>query len=122
MTAKASADRTTLTHRWAELFNCPPPIHSNTEFLRRAVGWQIQANASGGLNTVCRKALQRGVITSTLAQGTILIRQWQSVSYQVTVTDTGFEFAGKCYRSLSAIAKVITGTNWNGRVFFGVKP
>ncbi len=121
MTTKASADRTELTHRWKALFNCPPPIQSNTEFLRRAIGWQLQINASGGLNTTCRKALQRGVVTSIVAPGTTLMRQWQNVSHQVTVTDAGFVYAGKHYRSLSAIAKAITGTNWNGRVFFGVK-
>ena len=121
MTEKASADRTALTHRWTELFNCPPPTQSNTEFLRRAVGWQVQIIDSSGLDAASRKTLQRGTVTSTLTPGTTLIKQWQSVSYQVTVTDTGFEFAGKTYRSLSAIAKAITGTSWNGRVFFGVK-
>lgn len=121
MSAKASADRTELTHRWEVLFNCPPPIQSNTEFLRRAVGWQIQVNTTGGLDSNCRKTLQRGVVTSTVATGTTLIRQWQNVNYQVKVTNTGFDYAGKSYRSLSAIAKAITGTNWNGRVFFGVK-
>ena len=121
MTEKASADRTALTHRWTELFNCPPPIQSNTEFLRRAVGWQTQVNKAGGLDASCRKTLMRGVVISTLAPGTILIKHWQNVSHQVTVTDAGFEYAGKSFRSLSAIAKAITGTNWNGRVFFGVK-
>jgi hypothetical protein len=121
MTTKASADRIELTNHWLKLFNCPPPIQSNTEFLRRAVGWQVQLIASGGLDKACRKTLMRGAVTTILALGTILIRQWRDVSHQVTVTDAGFEYTGKRFRSLSAIAKAITGTQWNGRVFFGVK-
>jgi hypothetical protein len=53
--------------------------------------------------------------------GTRLIRDWNDRRYEVTVTYGGFEFEGRRYRSLSAIAKVITGTHWNGRAFFGLK-
>lgn len=121
MTTKASVDRTELTNRWKQLFNCPPPVQSNTEFLRRAIGWQTQVNTFGGIDSGCRKILQRGAVISILAPGTTLIKHWQNVNHQVTVTDAGFEYTGKIFRSLSAIAKAITGTNWNGRVFFGVK-
>lgn len=53
--------------------------------------------------------------------GTRLIREWQGVEHVVTVTNDGFEWQGQPYKSLSAIARAITGTRWNGWVFFGLK-
>ena len=53
--------------------------------------------------------------------GTRLIRQWQGVEHCVTVLDDGFEYEGARYRSLSAIARAITGTRWNGPAFFGLR-
>ena len=103
------------------LFKCLPPVQSNTEFLRQAVTWQQQVQMHGGLDTSSHKVLKRGAVSAPLNPGTILIRNWQNAIYQVTVTDNGFDYNGKTYRSLSAIAKEITGTNWNGQVFFGVK-
>jgi hypothetical protein len=54
-------------------------------------------------------------------RGTRLLREWQGVEYVVTVTADGFEWQGRPYKSLSAIARAITGTRWNGWVFFGLK-
>ena len=53
--------------------------------------------------------------------GTRLIREWQGVEHVVTVTTDGFDWEGRPYKSLSAIARAITGTRWNGWVFFGLK-
>jgi hypothetical protein len=53
--------------------------------------------------------------------GTRLLREWQGVEQIVTVTADGFEWQGRPYKSLSAIARAITGTRWNGWVFFGLK-
>ena len=53
--------------------------------------------------------------------GTRLIREYQGIEHCVTVRDDGFEYQGRPYKSLSAIARAITGTQWNGRVFFGLK-
>jgi hypothetical protein len=53
--------------------------------------------------------------------GTRLLREWQGVEHVVTVTSDGFEWKGRPYKSLSAIARAITGTRWNGWVFFGLK-
>ncbi|MEE4539084.1 MAG: DUF2924 domain-containing protein, partial [Erythrobacter sp.] len=53
--------------------------------------------------------------------GTRLIREWQGVEHVVTVAADGFEWQGRPYKSLSAIARAITGTRWNGLVFFGLK-
>ena len=53
--------------------------------------------------------------------GTRLVREWRGVEHVVTVTAGGFEWQGQPYKSLSAIARAITGTRWNGLVFFGLK-
>ena len=53
--------------------------------------------------------------------GTRLVREWQGDRYEVTVVKGGFEFEGRKYRSLTAITKVITGTHWNGFLFFGLQ-
>jgi hypothetical protein len=54
--------------------------------------------------------------------GTLLIREYKGVEYVVTVTRAGFDYQGRPYQSLSAIARAITGTRWNGRAFFGLRP
>jgi Protein of unknown function (DUF2924) len=53
--------------------------------------------------------------------GTILVREWQGTTHHVTVGDEGFLWNGRTYRSLSGIARTITGTNWNGPRFFGMR-
>jgi Protein of unknown function (DUF2924) len=64
---------------------------------------------------------ETAVPTSRIAPGTRLIRRWQGQSHTVFVHEDGFEWNGSRYRSLSTIAKAITGTSWNGWTFFGVK-
>lgn len=120
--AVMQADRITLTAHWMHLYGSAPPNKTRTEFLRQAIGWQVQAQIHGGLDATCRKLLQR-ISTAILPAGTRLIREWWGVSHQVTVlgAESGFEYQGRVYASLSAIARVITGTSWNGLVFFGVK-
>jgi hypothetical protein len=53
--------------------------------------------------------------------GTRLIREWRGVEHHVTVRDDDYEYQGRPYKSLSAVARAITGTRWNGLVFFGLK-
>ena len=92
-----------------------------TEFLRQAMGWQVQATRYGGLDATTRKTLKQGVSNEVVKVGTKLIREWQGARHQVTVLEKGFKYDGSEYRSLSAIARKITGTAWNGLIFFGVK-
>ena len=56
-----------------------------------------------------------------LLEGTKLLREWRGVTHEVTVTDGGYEHQGKRYRSLSAVARAITGTQWSGPLFFGLR-
>jgi hypothetical protein len=56
-----------------------------------------------------------------LISGTRLVREWQGVEHTATVLDDGFEYQGRCYTSLSAIARAVTGTRWNGPLWFGLR-
>ena len=64
---------------------------------------------------------KRGRIENRPIAGTRLLREWRGIEHTVTVRDADFEYQGRPYQSLSAIARVITGTRWNGLVFFGLK-
>jgi hypothetical protein len=121
LTEVGTLDRATLTGHWLEIYGHPPPAQISIGMLRLAIGWHAQAQKHGGLDAACRKMLQAGTTSPLLEKGTRLIREWQGISHQVTVLSQGFEYAGERYRSLSAIARRITGTAWNGWVFFGVK-
>jgi hypothetical protein len=114
-------DRTALIDQWVILFNSSPPKQLTIGFMRQAIGWQIQAQIYGGLDSKIRRLLLSGLAEELLSVGTQLIRKWQGQTHQVTVLAKGYEYQNKVYRSLSAIAREITGTSWNGRVFFGVK-
>ena len=135
--ARVAALKTTptpeLKERWRELFETEPPPY-NRKFLESRLAYRIQELAYGGLKpaTVARlealgEQLDGGnvVVRRTRADdkpiaGTRLIREWQGVEQTVTVLHDGYEWEGRPYRSLSAIARAITGTRWNGWAFFGL--
>ena len=123
-----------LKEQWQALFDTPPPPY-NRRFLESRLAYRIQELAYGGLKpeTVKRlKALgeeldggdpvrRRQPANDRPIAGTRLIREYQGVEHCVTVRDTDFEYQGRPYKSLSAIARAITGTRWNGLTFFGLK-
>jgi hypothetical protein len=78
-----------------------------------------EAGGSEGITVAAKD--QRPVRSSPPPLGTRLVREWRGVEHVVTVTADGFEWCGRPYRSLSAIARAITGTRWNGWVFFGLR-
>lgn len=118
---------------WRKYFKGKPPPRASVEFLRGHVAWKQQAKQHGGLkratNTQIRnlvKQLRAGVDLTpekelTIKPGTRLIRQYKGEKHEVTVTEKGFRYRDQNFTSLSTIARHITGTNWNGRVFFGLK-
>jgi len=122
-----------LRERWKLLFGCPAPKSLRRKFMARAVAYQMQVAAYGGLSAATRRRLREiamavrngdhnGVLGGVqIKPGTQLIRQWQDTTHTVTVLDEGFALDGRTYKSLSAVAKAITGTNWNGYAFFGIK-
>lgn len=118
LTAMSRAD---LVKAWETRFGHPAPLKAREEILRQTLAWQIQEQAHGGLRMEDKRRLKRSNASTPLTTGSQLIRVWQDQTYQVTVLADGFQFQGKHWKSLSAIAKAITGTPWSGPVFFGLK-
>jgi hypothetical protein len=113
---------TGLKARWRELFDTEPPPY-NRRFLESRLAYRIQELAFGGLKpeTLERLAALAEGVDGKATKGAPSARDRQGVEHSVTVGDDGFEYQGRPYRSLSAIARQITGTRWNGWVFFGLK-
>lgn len=117
-----SLPRATLVRRWQALFGHPPPRHVQVPFLRLALAWRLQMDEVAGEldDRALSRSLRRAKHPAPLSVGTRLVREWAGKTHTVTVLPSGFEYAGKHYRSLSAVAHAITGTVWSGRVFFGL--
>ena len=105
---------------------CALPIW---QLLVRSIAYRLQEQAFGGLKPATRKrllAIAAGAdtlqtATPPIKPGTRLIRDWHGETHEVMVFDKGYHWRGETYGSLSAIARKITGTRWNGHVFFGLK-
>ena len=132
LAALKTATTPELRQQWRDLFDSDPPRY-NRRFLESRLAYRVQELAYGGLRpeTVERlealgEALANGKNVSLRDEhrpiaGTRLIREWQGVEHCVTVRDQDFEYQGRPYKSLSSVARAITGTRWNGWVFFGLK-
>jgi Protein of unknown function (DUF2924) len=136
--ARLAALKTTptldLKRQWRDLFETEPPPY-NRRFLESRLAYRIQELAYGGLKpeTIERldaiaedldggdPARRRRLAKDRPIAGTRLIREWQGVEHCVTVRDHDYEYQGRPYKSLSAVARAFTGTRWNGWVFFGLK-
>lgn len=126
-----------LKARWRDLCGGEPPAY-NRQFLIRRLAYRIQELHYGGISQAARETLRRTAQNDPIARlakpdakcgkeggiadGMRFVRLWQGRRYEVVAAQGGFDFEGQRYRSLSAVAKKITGAHWNGRVFFGVKP
>lgn len=123
-----------LKQMWRDLFGKEPPAY-NRRFLENRLAYRLQELAYGGLKKSTISYLEqlgeqldggksrsrsRRIDERPIA-GTRLIREWQGNPYEVVVQPDHFEFEGKHYQSLSSIARTITGTNWNGWAFFGLR-
>jgi hypothetical protein len=112
-----------LRKAWEARFGAPPITRSG-DLLRTLLAWRIQAEAFGGLDRAILAALRRAIATpasSRLPEGTRLAREWRGVRHEVEVVDGGFHHQGRTYRSLSQAARAITGVQWNGPRFFGLR-
>ena len=123
-----------LKAKWEELLGTPAPNNARA-FLELRIGYRIQELTYGGLTRETRRVLDlladevEGKISrkSMVADprnpvvGTRLVREWDGAEHTVTVLRDGYEWQGRKFRSLSAVAKAITGTNWNGFRFFGMR-
>ena len=136
--AQVAALKTTptpdLKRQWRELFGREAPPF-NRKYIESRLAYRIQELAYGGLKPETVKRLRelgeqldggnvvvrRTRVDDRPIAGTRLIREWQGVEHCVTVLCDGYEYSGRPYKSLSAAARAITGTRWNGWVFFGLK-
>ena len=126
-----------LKERWRGLYGTEPPAYKRVHMIRR-LAYRIQELAYGGLpddtkaeleriaeederHRQLARAQRRKSKTTHPLPGTRLVREWNGQRYEVTAVEGGFEYAGRKYRSLSAIAKVITGAHWSGPQFFGLR-
>lgn len=109
---------------WRERFGAPPALRS-PEILALMLAWRIQADREGGLDGDLRRAIRRPASApapTALTPGTRLTREWQGVRHEVVVEPDGrFRHRDELYRSLSQVARKITGSRWNGPRFFGLR-
>src|SRR5512144_588111 len=119
---------------WRDLFDSEPPRY-NRRFLESRLAYRIQELQYGGLKPAMVARLEalgedldggkievrRKRTDDRPIAGTRLIREWKGVEHIVTVLDDGFEYQGRTFRSLSAIARAITGPRWNGPLWFGLR-
>ena len=119
-----------LRQRWRQLFGPPPQLRS-TELVRRLLSDKLQEQAAGRDPHLATRLRSLGKIAARgdrpkapaprLKVGTHLVRAWSGRQHRVEVTESGLLWEGREYRSLSEIARAITGTRWNGPLFFGLR-
>ena len=93
-----------LSDHFGSLYGTEPPVRLRRSLLIRAIAYRLQEKALGGLTP-----------------GTTLLREWHGVQHRLTVLEDGVQFGNKRYRSLSEVARKITGSRWSGPLFFGLK-
>ncbi len=118
--------RTSLLALWQQIFDTPVPRMLSQSFLRRFIAFELQSRRHGGLSRQVTSILEKGpdkpqkVASPALKPGGRLLREWNGVTHVIDVSESGFTWNGTTYRSLSAIAREITGAHWSGPRFFGL--
>ena len=123
-----------LKQQWRDLIGGEPPEFAKRSFLTQVIAWEVQAKAFGGLKPSLHRQLlqlasaglaspsgESGPSLRKLSPGIKLIRTWRGKAHHVMVTEDGFLWQDRVFKSLSVIARKITGTQWSGPVFFGLK-
>ena len=120
-----------LRDEWIRVLRIPRPASFGPDLLARALAYSLQEKVNGGLSSNIAREIRRGVAelaaTSVspkrpppLRPGTRLTREWHGRTHHVHVVDGGFDYQDQRYRSLTAIARQITGARWSGPRFFGL--
>ncbi|PCJ61600.1 MAG: hypothetical protein COA65_01210 [Rhodospirillaceae bacterium] len=130
--ALGEMDYDALRVEWRRLYRIHPPKRVARDLLLLGIAWKIQERAFGGLGATTKRRLadlaktleRNGDVTrnrvARLKPGAKLIREWHGETHTVIVTEDGFEWRGRHWQSLSAIARAITGGHWSGPRFFGI--
>ncbi len=121
-----------LKESWRRIYRAKPPSGISRDLLIRAIAYQIQELEYGGLGKAVKRSLRalaqkmgnKGEASfdlgPSLKPGAKLIREWRGKTYSIIALEDGFDFEGRRYRSLSKIAREITGARWSGPRFFGL--
>jgi hypothetical protein len=122
-----------LRGEWRRLHRMAPPMRLSRDLLMRGITYKLQERPLGGLSQSILRKLERLNLDSeagdreksappiSLKVGTRLMREWHGVTHTVLVQAQGFEWNGRRYRSLTIIARAITGAHWSGPRFFGLR-
>ncbi len=117
---------------WKEAVGRTPPPHASDDYMRSVIAYRIQEEAGPKLSAATRRRLEkiaagfdgdssyRPVPSARMKAGMKLLREWNGVTHEVSVLAEGFEYRGERHKSLSAIARAITGARWSGPRFFGL--
>jgi hypothetical protein len=124
----------TLIKQWQASFGVAPPKKLRSSLLVQGIAYRLQEKALGGMKPSTLRLLERSADDSAagrpfsipsekvrMTTGTVLMREWRGKKHQVTVIEDGFLYRMKRFRSLSQIARLITGARWSGPLFFGLK-
>lgn len=122
-----------LKSAWTEIFGGAAPRNARRDFLLRALAHELQCKSYGGIAKTLHRALMKvadvkvekdiegAMRTRSLKLGARIYREWKGAVHEVEVIDGGYRYEGATFKSLSVIARKITGTRWSGPVFFGLK-
>ena len=121
-----------LKARWRELYGSAPPSRLGRALMVQGIAYRLQEQDLGGLKPAVRRRLaqaaediaagrSRPASPPIIKPGTRLLRDWQGVTHEVIVLEGCVQYRGQTWRSLSAVAREITGTRWSGPLFFGLK-
>jgi Protein of unknown function (DUF2924) len=125
-------DAEVFRQRWKGLFGGDPSPCLGRSLMVRALAYRLQERALGGLklptqrilDRVCEgreKAAAARIPKRRAGAGTVLIREWRGATHRVTVLDHDVVYRGRRYKTLSEVARAITGTRWSGPLFFGIE-
>jgi Protein of unknown function (DUF2924) len=125
-------DIPSLRQRWVALVGGDPSPNWGRTLLMRAIAYRLQERSAAGLKPSTQRLLDRiaenrseeappSIAQRRAIPGTVLIREWGGVRHRVTVLDDGVVYQGRRYKSLSEVARTITGARWSGPRFFGLK-
>ncbi len=117
---------------WEEDLGRPSPTRASDAYMRSVLAYRMEERSGPKLSTATVRHLERlagpnarieamPMQARKLSAGTSLLREWNGEAHEVHVLESGFEYRGQRHRSLSAIAREITGTRWSGPAFFGLK-
>ena len=132
ITRLLALDVPALRQKWTKLFGAAPSPPLGRVLMVRAIAYRLQERAFGGLKPSTQRILDRACAGRAetaeertprrrASAGTVLIREWRGVRHRVTVLDNDVVYRGRRFKSLSEIARAITGTRWSGPLFFGLK-